>query len=176
MITLTNGPVNPAFIESTTLRTGEQTADGGYYIVVNNCHYWSPTKTAVVIYFASGRIEVHGGLNGNAIWMELQGMPMCADSDPVVVLEGRGLVVNLHGAVTASKAICGDATYEWACNAPATMKSDELADALLRLLVDNEYVSSEWLNGYEAQFDGGLSVVTKGQYRDEDLLIAFHTN
>lgn len=173
MINLTTSTINPSFIEETILETGERCSDGGYYITISNCHYWSPTQTAVVVYFSSGRVKVYGGDDANTIWMYFQGKPACADTNPSAVLEGYGLVVNVHEGTAQGRAIV-DATYEWACATPATMKSDDVAGALLRLLVDNGYVDAIWLDGnYEAEFDGGLSVVRKGEHWDSDLVMAY---
>lgn len=175
MITLSNSIINPSFIEEAILKTGEQCSDGGYYITVGNCHPWSPTQTAVVLHFSSGRTSVYGGDDANTLWLALHGTPAYVEEDtnPSAVLEGYGLVVNVHEGTAQGRAIV-DATYEWACAAPATMKSDDMADALLRLLVDNGYVDAVWLDdNYEAQFDNGLSVVRKGKSWDNNLIMAY---
>lgn len=174
MINLTSSSINPSFIEEAVLGTGHQCSDGGYYITLGHARYWSSTQTAVVVYFASGRIKVYGGDDANTIWVHYHGKPAIIDSEPHVLLEGHGLTIKVYeeGDTAAdSKAIFKPTTYSWACNAPTTMRDADLAQALLHLLVDNGYIYDVWVKD-KAYFDGGgLSAVDdhKGSY----LLVAF---
>ena len=130
MITLTNSVINPAFIEEAIiLKTGdnERCSDGGYYITVGNCHHWSPTQTAVVVYFSSGRTSVYGGSDANCVWLALHGTMAYVEEEGTIHLEGIG--VNLKD------------------NGEAWTKAPTSASVLLTRLVEHGYVDAGWLQG-----------------------------
>lgn len=177
MINLTTSSINPSFIETVSLKTATHTtSNGGYQVQVNSEYYWSPTKTAVVVYYASGRVEVYGGSDANTIWMHYFSVPAYIDTTPRRVLEGHGLVVNIRDGEDDGKA-WSHSTYDWGSSSVNGMDDDDAARALCRLLLDNEY-----LYGVTADLDnhktlvefrgGGLSI--KGP-NDQcwDLMIAY---
>lgn len=175
MITLTKGVLNPAFIEEAYIHTGERSADGGYKVEVNGVKYWSPTEVAVVIHYASGRISVYGGDDANTIWIALHGSPVYVDSEPCKVIEGHGIRVKVREVITKGKKWVQH-TYDW--SSAVTMKTKDLAVALLNLLVDHGYVNPDVLEGIGADkvvdfVDGGLCILSKRGWTGPKLIIPY---
>lgn len=165
MIRLSATVVNPDHVEEAYLQECSSSSSSGHYIQIQGINYSCPTKTGVVVHYASGRTRVYGGDDANALWVGLYYVPAYVDNEDYKVLEAHGLKVKIRGENDSQ-------SYDWV-HIPAQLDHNELAEKLLQLLWVHNYIETDVIAGidegtHEAVFmQEGVGVMpSNGFFRD----------
>lgn len=177
MIQLNKAVVNPSHIEEAYLQESSTSTGSGHYLKVGDTYYACPTKTGVVVHYATGRTCVYGGDNANTLWLALYGIAAYVDTEDCPILQRDSLKVKVRGNE-------GSYSYDWV-EIPPQLSHDELAEELLRLLWIHNYVDTDTIGNidegtHKAVFmQEGVGIMPRGgKFRDAVIVMpcSYRTN